>query len=134
MANFSVLDETGISPVVVHVPDTAGTVATTAAVAIENLRQGPATVYGLVIDNTKAGTSSTAVHVKLFDGTAVTVGTTAPDYIIHAPANTKQFFPLNGQNGETFSNGLSVVTTAASALAATTPVATQVPVTFLVAA
>ena len=77
-----------------------------------NVRGGATNLYYLDCDNTA---NSAASYLKLWDATAPTVGTTAPDWIFKIPANTR--LPIPFPQGVLFATGFSMaaVTTGGTA-------------------
>lgn len=69
-----------------------------------NVGPGAATVYLVNVDNT--GNAAQKVYLKLYNATAPTIGTTAPDKVIPIPGGTVQkvAFP----EGIAFATGLSM--------------------------
>jgi hypothetical protein len=86
------------------------------AVADTDVRAGSTTVYMVDIDNTA---NSAASYVKLFNATAPTVGTTAPDVILWVGANVRKVFSLD-LSGLFFTN-LSMACVNAGGTAGVTP-------------
>ena len=75
------------------------------------------TIYTIIIDNTANGVAS---FVKLWDlaSGSVTVGGTAPDWIVKIPAGVKRTLAI--PEGIAFANALSVATVTAGGTAGTT--------------
>lgn len=101
--------------------------AANAAVAV---KASSGTVYALQIDNTANAAVS---YVKLYDLAAgsVTVGTTAPDWIIKVPASTK--VTLTFVDGLAFGTALSECCVTAGGTAGTTSPSSAVVVTIIYA-
>lgn len=73
---------------------------------------GPVQIYGIKITNT--GGSAAKTFVKLYDALAPTIGTTAPERVIHVPANatiSRMFNAEASSQGIAFSTGLSMAAT-----------------------
>ena len=68
-----------------------------------NVNSGAATIYGIRIDN--RANPSTVVFLKLWDATAPTVGTTAPDAVF--PCGGGKVFTALCTDGDAFGTGLS---------------------------
>ena len=66
------------------VEDTAAT-----ATAVTNVIGSSGTLYYVEVDNTN---NSAASYFKVYNATGPTVGTTAPDLILRAPASTREYF------------------------------------------
>lgn len=59
---------------------------------VEVLSSSITTLYGIEVDNTA---NTTAVYVKIWDiATAVTIGSTVPDFVIRVEAGSKLFQPF----------------------------------------
>lgn len=80
--------------------------------AENNVNDGAATIYSIVIDNTANAATS---YIKFYNAAAPTVGTTAPDMILMMPASVEREFTF--PDGVVFSSALSWagVTTAGTA-------------------
>lgn len=93
--------------------------------AIVVVQASSTVVHSIEIDNTV--NAAQAVYVKIFNSAgSPTLGTTAPDEIIYAPANVKFSHVIPG--GKTFGTGLQVATVTAGGTAGTTAPGTAVPV------
>lgn len=78
------------------------------------------TLYVIHIDNSAL---AAVAYVKLYDtASAVTVGTTVPDWVFRIPASVQLAITLMG--GVAFANGLQVATVTTGGTAGTTAVAT----------
>ncbi len=66
------------------VEDTAAT-----ATAVTNVIGSSGTLYYVEVDNTA---NSAATYFKVYNATGPTIGTTAPDLILRAPASTREYF------------------------------------------
>lgn len=93
------------------------TANTNAAVVVKG---SSGTIYLIEIDNTAL---ASVVYVKLYDtASAVTVGTTVPDWVFKVSASVNQSFTFVA--GEAFSGGLQVATVTTGGTAGTTAPAT----------
>lgn len=70
-----------------------------------NVNGGAATIYLIEIDNTT--NSATTVYLKLYNATAPTIGTTAPDIIIPCPGGSIVRASLGAATAISFGTGLS---------------------------
>lgn len=94
-----------------------------------NVNDGAATIYAVTIDNTANGADT---YVKFWNTVgSVTLGTTAPDMILYAPASTR--IPYIFTTGNTFSTGLTYAAVTTPGTAGTTPPTNAVPVDIVVA-
>lgn len=80
-----------------------------------NVRAGATTIYAIYVDNSLNGAAS---YLKLYNATAPTIGTTAPDMIFMVPASTK--VTISFALGIAFGTGLSYATVTAGGTAGTT--------------
>ena len=71
-----------------------------------NVNSGAATIYGIRIDNTN--NPSVPVYLKMWNATAPTVGTTAPDMVI--PCGGGKVVKALCPKGDAFGTGLSFAT------------------------
>lgn len=94
-----------------------------------HLAEGAASILAVEIDNT-ANTGAVS-YVKLFNGTAPAVGTTAPDMILPVSGGTKRTFHFT-RGCPAFTAGLSVAGLTAGGSAGTTGPTSDVIVDVLV--
>ena len=71
----------------------------------ENVTGAAGRWYSAEVDN-KSGSD---VFLRLYDGSAPTLGTTAADWVFYVPTNTKRTFEIPG--GAPFTTGLNLWTT-----------------------
>jgi hypothetical protein len=100
--------------------DTASSSAAAVAMAVAS-----AVIYSIQIDNTV--NAAAASYVKFWNTAgAVVIGTTIPDLVVMAPANTK--FNMVIPEGLTFGTGVAIATTTAGGTAGAVAPGVAVPV------
>lgn len=99
--------------------------------AVDGVKASSAVVYSVVIDN--SANSGAASYVKLYNlaSGSVTVGTTAPDEIIYAPAGAivTAIFKTSAAGGKTFGTALSACCVTTGGTAGNTSPSSSVVVT-----
>lgn len=98
--------------------------------AVDGIKSSSAVVYSVTIDNSANGS---AVYVKLFNlaSGSVTLGTTAPDEVILAPASSivTAIFKTSAAGGKTFGTALSAACVTTGGTGGTSSPASSVVVT-----
>lgn len=97
------------------------------ATAEANVGPGAVTLYLIEINN--ANNATTAVYLKCYNATSVTVGTTVPDIILRAAGGATVSVAI--PEGIVFGTGLSVACTTEAGTAGTTSPASDVVVTIV---
>jgi len=86
---------------------------TGATEVIENILDGPGTLYAVGVD--ASANDDEVLYLKIWDAVSVDLGTDAPAYIFEIASQSVVMIPFNLPSGESFSAGVSIgiVTSAA---------------------
>ena len=98
------------------------------ATSEDNVNSGAAVLYLLSVNN--SANSGTRVHLKMYDATSATIGTTAPDMIIGVPGGAT--VTMSVPEGLSFATGLSYATVTEAGTAGTTSPTGNVSVVLVV--